>query len=1359
VPLRFKRFERIRSHFAFRFTRLSVAVLAVTLAVTIVATLTIDLGPGLRALAEREGSKRVGRTMRIGKLGVRLFNGKFVLEDFVIEGLAPTDRPFITAKRIDVSLAWDAMFHREVLLDSIEMTDWHMVIEQWSGGIHSFPKFNIGGGGGPKRFVTTMQYVRTRNGTVTFDDHGAPWGAVARNLDITVTKFAGYRGEATFHGGTVWIQKYVPMDMSMKAVFRVDGGNVHFERMILNTDGAQSIITGDANIPNWPEMTYQVKSTVDFRRMRELFFADEKYTLSGEGRFDGVFHLFKGGRALTGTFESDVAGLQIGELDYQFPDLKGQLGWFPNRFEVTDTTTGFYGGTADLKYSILSSGKPGHPSNATFDAEWENVDLAAFSDFLQMSGLRLAGRWNGRNLLKWPLGRFRERSGDGYSEVAPPAGAEVLAGTRASEFSSEPDQGGFHPGLGHLAIAGEATYRYDRDTVEFADGRFSTPHTDVRFDGQTAWGDNSNIRFDVTSADLQESDRVLAAMMTAFGAPTNAITVGGTAQFSGVLTESIGRPRVEGKFVAEDLHAFDVNWGSGEAGLVVQNSYADVTGGRMRKDSGEIAVNGRFSLGFPRRDKGEEINGRVRVSKWTAADFKHAFDIDDYDVEGIVSGEYHLYGPYQGPFGFGTLTIDNGIAYGEPFDTASGSLRFEGNGVRIDSIQLRKSGGTAEGAAFVGWNGTYSFNATGRRIPMESVTATQYPQAPLTGLLEFNADGTGTFEAPRYQFRGRIRDLFVSDEGVGEVTGRVDVRGESMTVEIEAASPRLAVSGTGRIDLTEAQDADITLRFTDTSLDPYARSFEPRISPFTTAVGSGTLRIIGQLANRERLVVDVMFDQLQLRTFDYTLRNAKPIRVLMNNNVARIDDMRFIGEGTELDVTGTMDMNARRVAGLARGRANLGILQGLYRDIRSSGNAELTAQVSGSLDAPVILGRATIDNGRLRYFSLPHSLEQVNGTILFDSRNIRLDGLTARVADGQVNFDGRIGLDGYTPADLALTASGRNMRLRYPEGVRSEIDADLSLTGRVSAPVLAGSVMVQSALWTTRFDTSTNLFDFTSGGSGGGTPMVGAPADSNVPPVRLDVRVIAPGTLRIENSDATIVSSADLQLRGTYERPIVFGRAEISRGEFIFEGRRYLVTRGTVDFANPVRMEPNFDIAAETQVRVPGQTYRVTLSATGTMQRLRPVFESDPPLPSQVEVASLLLGDIGTRQDADLRALQRPDLTEQQLVQARVARMLVSPISGQIGDVVEQTFGVDTFQVTPLVSDPTQQSSRFNPSARLTIGKRISNRAYLTFSRSISSTSDQIILLEYDQTDRVSWILTRNEDDSYALDIRVRKEF
>jgi TamB, inner membrane protein subunit of TAM complex len=1351
MPLRFKRFERVRSHFAFRFTRLGVVIFATALAVAIVTTLTVDLGPPLRALAERQGSQRIERPMHIGRLSIRLFSGKFVLEDFMIEGLAPTDRPFLRAKHLEVSISWQAILHREVLLDSIEMTDWEMLVEQWANNRHSFPRF-VSGPSGRRRFTTTLQYVRASRGQFTLDDHGTPWSVVARNLDVSITKAFGYRGAASFSDGTIAIQNYVPMQASMRAVFGVDGGIVRFDRIDLKTDGASSMITGDADVAHWPEQTYQVKSVVDFHRMRELFFANEHYTYSGEGRFNGIFHYYKAGRDLTGSFESDELGLDLAGRDYRFPMVKGKLVWTRERFDVIDTSTQFYGGTTRLRYSIAPIGKP-QPARAKFDAEWQGVDLASFTDFLQMDGVRFSGRMTGRNRLEWPLGHFGEHVGDGAWTVIPPAGVRVLSGVRPSDRASDPDQGGVHPAVGHLPIGGQLTYQFSRDWVDMSDGRFSTPSTDVTFAGRTAYGDDSRIPFHVLSADLQESDRVLAGIMTAFGAPTAAISVGGTADFAGTMLESLKRPRVEGLFLGENMRAFDVTWGTSRAGLVIQNSYVDVAGGRVQRDGGEILVDGRFSLGYPRRDRGEEMNSRIRVAHWTALDFKHAFNIDEYKVQGSIDGEYHLYGPYHGPFGFGTLVINKGVAYGEPFESASGSLRFEGNGVRIDGIQMTKSTGTAEGAAFVGWNGTYSFNADGRRIPLDNVSAMSYPGVPLTGLMDFTADGTGTFDVPRYQFRAQIRDLFVKDEGVGEVTGRIEVRGTAMTMEMEAASPRLSVSGTGRVELTAAELADLTLRFTDTSLDPYARAFQPKLSPFTTAQGSGTLHISGELSNPAHLVVDTQFDQLQLRLFDYRLHNAAPIRVVMNQNVVRVDDMRFLGDGTELDVTGSVDLDARRVAGVATGSANLGILQGFYRDVRSAGQAQLTAQVSGSLDEPIVLGHATITDGRLRYVTLPHSLEGVNGSILFDSRNIRFDGLTARLAEGQVAFDGRIGLEGYAPSDLAVTASGRNMRLRYPEGVRSEVDADLALTGRVTAPTLSGTVTVQNAVWTTRFDPSAGLFDFSSA-----APPVSSGAVPDTIPLRLDVRVVAPGTLRIENSQAHIASSADLTFRGTYERPVVFGRAEITRGEFLFEGRRYLVTRGNLDFTNPVRIEPTFDIVAETQVRVPQQTYRVTLRATGTMQRLRPEFTSDPPLPA-LTIASLLLGDVAASKDADLRALERPDLTEQQLIQARAARLLASPISGEIGKVVEETLGVDTFQLTPLVSDPSQLSSRFNPSARLTIGKRISNRAYLTFSRSITTSSDQIILLEYDQSDRISWVLTRNEDDSYALDIRVRKEF
>jgi hypothetical protein len=65
-----------------------------------------------------------------------------------------------------------------------------------------------------------------------------------------------------------------------------------------------------------------------------------------------------------------------------------------------------------------------------------------------------------------------------------------------------------------------------------------------------------------------------------------------------------------------------------------------------------------------------------------------------------------------------------------------------------------------------------------------------------------------------------------------------------------------------------------------------------------------------------------------------------------------------------------------------------------------------------------------------------------------------------------------------------------------------------------------------------------------------------------------------------------------------------------------------------------------------------------------------------------------------------------------------------------------------------------------NPSARVTIGKRVSERVYLTYSRSVSSSyNDQILLLEYDESDRLSWILSRNEDSTYAIEVRVRHSF
>jgi hypothetical protein len=151
----------------------------------------------------------------------------------------------------------------------------------------------------------------------------------------------------------------------------------------------------------------------------------------------------------------------------------------------------------------------------------------------------------------------------------------------------------------------------------------------VTFAGSTAWADDSNFQFHVTSKDWQESDQVLAGIMTDFGAPTGPVAFGGRGEFEGRMTGAFRRPRVEGPFTGEDMRAWDTLWGDGSAQIVVENNYVDVSDGIVRLADSEIRAEGLFSLGYPRRDGGDEINARIRVSNRPVDGLRHAFELDE----------------------------------------------------------------------------------------------------------------------------------------------------------------------------------------------------------------------------------------------------------------------------------------------------------------------------------------------------------------------------------------------------------------------------------------------------------------------------------------------------------------------------------------------------------------------------------------------------------------------------------------------------------------------------------------------------------------------------------------------------------
>jgi hypothetical protein len=1358
------------------------AVLIALVAAVIAWGITVDLGPRLTRIAEQQGSKFFDRPMHIGKLSVVLRNGSFKVEDLVIEGLSPTDRPFLKAKTVFMNLPWWTYFTHELIVENVDMDGWEMLVEQFPGR-HSFPK--LGGPKKPKKgepfwkFTTTVRSVIARNGQFTYDDHTTPWLVVCRNLNVSVFKgFDSYRGIARFTNGSVKILQYDAFRADMQTRFKIDGGKIFLEDINLQSLGASTKVTGYVDIPNWPTMVYNVKSRIDFPIQKDIYFKSMNFTVAGQGDFDGVFRFFKTprgtGRELKGTFTSREAGVNA----WRFPNVHGSLLWNNSAFRVTDVTTDLYGGRTKFDYTMEPLGRQGSPVQVVWDAKYSDVDLARITDFLEVKGIRLAGRATGRNRLEWPLGKWALKHGAGEVTATMPPGATPMTRQMAPDAIAKvdplpPEEGPFNSQLpiGHVPIAGQIAYTLDPEWITIARGWTATEKTYVEFKGRTAWAQRSQIPFHVTSLDWQESDRVLAGIMTAFGAPTGAIDIGGRGEFDGVLYESFSKPRIEGHFIGDRMRAWDTIWGHGDADLVIENGYVSIKKSVIEKDGSRIEAEGKFSLGFPRKDGGEEINANVVIRKRPLADLRHAFVLDDYPVDGLTSGEFHVYGQYLGPHGVGLLQIDDGKAYGEPFETATANLRFEGTGVRLDKINIKKGTGSVTGAAWVAWDGNYSFDTNGSRIPVESVTMFSFPKAPLSGILQFDATGTGTFENPRYDVRYSIADLFAADEGIGQVQGNLALRGLMLTMEFDASSKRLSVSGSGRMARTPEMDAEMTLRFSDTSLDPYLRFIAPRMSPYTTAVADGTIRLVGELADVDQLIVEASVDKLQLKLFDYPAVNDGPIRLALNHHVIEVQQFRLLGESTGLELSGNVNLHDRRIALDASGDANLAILQAFYRNIRSSGNASLHAQMRGDLDKPVFSGDAAISAGRIRSFAVPHSLQDINGRFLFDAQGLRIVEAVAQLGGGPVKFGGRLGLSGYGIGDVDLTADGEQMHLRYPEGFRSTIDAALTLRGTPSLLVLGGNVTIRDGVYDKRFEPNLDIFALASGG-GTGLPAA-APAAAAIP-VRFDVKIQAPGTLRVDNNLARIMSRADLTLNGTYENPVLFGRADIDRGEISFEGNRYRITRGTIDFLNPARLQPFFDIEAETRIRVladPGsatatgaETYRITLALSGTLDgRMNFEVNSDPPLPA-VDIISLMFGQTSAADLAnpELRRF-RPDAatqSEEQLLKAGLLRVLTGGLTGSVSRVVEQSLGLDTVQLTPSLG--TSAEDPLTPTMRLIVGKRLSSHAYLTYSRALGTTTrggDTLIILEYDQSDRIGYVFTQNGDRTFAIDFRVRRTF
>ena len=348
---------------------------------------------------------------------------------------------------------------------------------------------------------------------------------------------------------------------------------------------------------------------------------------------------------------------------------------------------------------------------------------------------------------------------------------------------------------------------------------------------------------------------------------------------------------------------------------------------------------------------------------------------------------------------------------------------------------------------------------------------------------------------------------------------------------------------------------------------------------------------------------------------------------------------------------------------------------------------------------------------------------------------------------GRVTVSGGALLAGSARGRFALNARGENVTLNYPKDFRSTVTADLSLNGDMTSQFITGYVNVKRTEYTKDIDLA-DLIDQrpeTTIEEGGQFSFAETAVLSGV-------RVEGRNALIMRNNLGNVVASINLRLDGPIGAPVIQGRVTATSGTLNFRNSPYELTRGLVDFPGRLSADPILNIAGESVIR----GYRVKVGITGPLSNPNTTVGSEPALP-QADVVSLILTGRLSSSEQNTSVLAQSGL-------GTAASLLTDAIiNTPISRATNKLFGLSRLEINPVIS-----GAGTTPTARLTVGQRISKDVTVTYSTSLASDPNHVLAVEYRVSNRLSFIAQyeqgsqrnlSNRNNNFSFEIRFRKRF
>ncbi len=917
--------------------------------------------------------------------------------------------------------------------------------------------------------------------------------------------------------------------------------------------------------------------------------------------------------------------------------------------------------------------------------------------------------------------------------------------------------------LNDVPVTGKTVAHYTgRDeTVRIQTVTLQMPETNFEASGVLGVNEGdplTDLRVDMTVRDLSEYNQLLTTLDLEGngkrGTAAIPVTLHGAMQFNGTARGRIANLDVKGH-----MQATNAEFALGTTDVLIDSVVADA---EYSPNSGVVVANSTIKRGtavlnvegkiVPRKvvsprgvatyewDDGMAMDAQAQLANAEVVDvLQITGQQEKVPVTGTIAFNAHAAGTLRSLSGSGHVSLANGVAYEEPYESAVAELTVQEKDIEASSVVVKAHGVQIVGNGGYDW-GTEHLRAhvEGHNILLSKFEAVQKANTDFDGVVSVVADANGTITQPGLKANLKLTGVTYKGQGIGEAV--VDAHSDGTTVYFTANSTLVGakVDAAGQAGLTG--DYPMQAKVTVAGLDigkPMAMFGPGNVKAESLINGAAT--VSGPLKTPKALSGEAQFSQVDVKLQGIELKAAEVLRVGLRDGVATLEQVHITGQDTDMRASGTAqllgvtDPKGGKLDVQATGTVSTTLLHTFDSDIISTGKVEFTVAAGGRVMNPELTGKVQFDKVNIAMDGVPNGLSNMNGTLVFSGDRLEVQTLTATTGGGTLKIGGSIRFRNGVYADL--TATGDVVRVRL-YGLSATSNANLRLQGSPESAVLSGTILM------TRFGIGQDV-DFAAFGSPGG---VSAPPDPNSPAnkIRLEVRVKSAPQLDFQNSYAKLAGSVDLTIRGTAAMPSVLGRIEITDGSATFAGQKYQLQRGEIYFTNPVRIDPIIDLDATAQV----ENYDITVGLHGTATNLKPTYRSEPPLSETDVFALLALGR--TQEEAQLYQERQV----QQGTDPTTSALLGGALNATVGNRVEKLFGVGSVKI-----DPAFVGTLGNSSARITVQQQISRQVTVTYATNVNTSAQQLIQVQYDLNHDNSIVVTRDESGVFSVVYKLRKRY